>query len=212
MANSASSLRIGVDIGGTFTDLVLINPTGQVATRKVSTTPDDYLRAIREGILDLLDELAFPPESICEIIHGTTVATNSILEHRGARTGLLTTRGFRDTLEIGRLRYPRLYDLTWQKPPPLVERRWRREVSERLDARGQVVEPLDEASVREAIAFLVGEGVQSLAVSLVHSYANPAHEQKVAELIGELAPGLMLSLSSEVLPEIGEYERTSTTV
>ncbi|HUX87216.1 MAG TPA: hydantoinase/oxoprolinase family protein [Chloroflexota bacterium] len=212
MNRPLGSLRIGVDVGGTFTDLVVVDASGRVATRKLSTTPDDYLRAICEGILVLLDELSAAPSAVYEIVHGTTVATNAILEQRGAATGLLTTRGFRDTLEIGRLRYPRLYDLTWEKPTPLVERRWRREVTERLDAQGRIVEPLDEESVRAAIAFLVAEGVQALAVTLVHSYVNPSHEQRVAEIVRELAPGLILSLSSDILPEIGEYERTSTTV
>ncbi|HVC34446.1 MAG TPA: hydantoinase/oxoprolinase family protein [Chloroflexota bacterium] len=212
MNRHLGSLRIGVDVGGTFTDLVVVDASGRVATRKLSTTPDDYLRAICEGILALLDELSAAPSAVHEIVHGTTVATNAILERRGPRTGLLTTRGFRDTLEIGRLRYPRLYDLTWQKPAPLVERRWRREVRERLDAQGRIVEPLDEESVHTAIAFLVAEGVQALAVTLVHSYVNATHERRVAEISRELAPGLILSLSSDVLPEIGEYERTSTTV
>ena len=212
MASDRGPCRIGVDIGGTFTDLVCLAADGRVATRKVSTTPDDYRQAIRAGVMALIEELGVAPADVQEIVHGTTVATNAILEHRGAPTGLLTTRGFRDTLEIGRLRYPRLYDLTWQKPAPLVERRWRLEVPERLGPHGEVVEPLDEDAARRAIAFLVAEGVRALAISLVHSYANPVHEQRLAELVAEVAPGLPVTLSSEVLPEIGEYDRTSTTV
>ncbi|MGH2460208.1 MAG: hydantoinase/oxoprolinase N-terminal domain-containing protein, partial [Chloroflexota bacterium] len=208
----AGPYRVGVDIGGTFTDLVIVGVAGPIATRKIPSTPDDYRQAILDGLTALLDELAIDPMTVREILHGTTIATNAILEHRGAPTGLLTTRGFRDTLEIGRLRYPRLYDLSWRKPTPLVERRWRLEVSERLDRHGQVVEPLDEATARDAIRFLLGEGVASLAVSLLHSYANPAHERRLAEIVAELAPDVPLSLSSEILPEIGEYERTSTTV
>ncbi len=208
----AGPYRVGVDIGGTFTDLVIVGTDGRVATRKISSTPDDYRQAILDGMTALLRELALDPATVREVLHGTTVATNAILEHRGAPTGLITTRGFRDTLEIGRLRYPRLYDLTWSKPPPLVERRWRVEVAERLDRLGQVVEPLDNEAARAAIRFLLAEGVTSLAVSLLHSYANPGHEQRLAEIAAELAPGLPLSLSSEILPEIGEYERTSTTV
>jgi N-methylhydantoinase A len=146
------------------------------------------------------------------VIHGTTVCSNAILEGKGARTGLLTTRGFRDTLEIGRMRYPRLYDLTWMKPLPLVERRRRREVVERLDRDGGVVEPLDETSVHQALQLLLQEDIESLAVCLLHSYANPQHEQRAREIVSRVAPDLPISLSCEVLPEIGEYERTSTTV
>jgi N-methylhydantoinase A len=212
LVSPTDTYRIGVDIGGTFTDVVLRSARGGVATRKVSTTPDDYGRAILQCVGELIAELRLAPTGAREVIHGTTVATNTILERKGARTGLLTTRGFRDTLEIGRLRYPRMYDLTWQKPVPLVERRWRREVIERLDQAGNVVEALDEGSARAAIEFLVGEGVESFAICLLHSYANAAHEQRLAQLIAELAPDRPRSLSTEVLPEIGEYERTSTTV
>ncbi|HEY8477119.1 MAG TPA: hydantoinase/oxoprolinase family protein, partial [Chloroflexota bacterium] len=210
--NGTESYRVGVDIGGTFTDIVLVDARGRVATCKVPTTPDDYSRAILQGIGELLAGLHLSPATAREVVHGTTIATNTILEHKGAPTGLLTTRGFRDTLEIGRLRYPRLYDLAWVKPPPLVERRWRREVPERVDRHGRIVEPLDEGAARDAIRFLLDEGVQSLAVCLLHSYANAAHERRLGALIAELAPELPVSLSSEVLPEVGEYERTSTTV
>ena len=173
-------MRLGVDIGGTFTDLVLLCDDGTVATLKVSSTPDDYGRAIVEGVGRLLGERS----GVREVVHGTTVATNAILEGRGARTGLITTQGFRDTLEIGRLRYPRLYDLTWQKPTPLVPRRWRREIAGRLDPKGQEVTPLDETAVREAICFLTREGVESLAICLLHAYASPEHERRLRELAG----------------------------
>ena len=208
----SSPLRLGIDIGGTFTDLVLIDAAGRVATRKAPSTPDDYSRAILEAAAALLAELGLEPGGVREIVHGTTVATNAILERQGARTGLITTRGFRDSLEIGRLRYPRLYDWTWIKPPPLVERRWRLEVVERLDPRGEVIVPLDEESVRQAIGRLLSEGINALAVSLLHSYADPAHEQRVGQIAADLAPELPVTLSSSVLPEVGEYERTSTTV
>ena len=197
--------RLGIDIGGTFTDIVLIGSDGTVLTQKVASTPYDYARGIVAGMEPLL------PRQIAEVVHGTTVATNTILERKGAKTGLITTTGFRDVLEIGRLRYPRLYDLTWEKPPPLVSRRLRREVAERIDANGEVVCPLDVEGARDVIRWLVGQDLESLAVCLINAYVNPVHEQQVAELVCELAPDLPISLSHEVLPEIKEYERTSTT-
>jgi N-methylhydantoinase A len=147
-----------------------------------------------------------------EVMHGTTVATNAILEGKGARTGLITTRGFRDVLEIRRMRTNRLYDISWEKPAPLVRRRWRREVTERVDHRGSVLVALDVADAREAVRRLVAEGVTSVAVCFLHAYANPMHEQQVEALVRDIAPQLSVSVSSRVLPEIKEYERTSTTV
>jgi N-methylhydantoinase A len=147
-----------------------------------------------------------------EVMHGTTVATNAILEGKGAPTGLITTRGFRDVLEIRRMRTNRLYDITWDKPAPLVRRRWRREVTERVDHRGQVLTPMDLADADDAIARLITEGVRSVAVCFLHAYANPTHEQQVEALLRKMAPQLSVSISSRVLPEIKEYERTSTTV
>ncbi len=205
--------RLGVDIGGTFTDLVLVDDASRrTLTRKVPTTPGDHSAAILDALDTIVADLDAQPSALGAVVHGTTIATNTIIEQRGAATGLLTTRGFRDTLEIGRLRYPRLYDLTWSKPPPLVERRWRLEVDERLDRDGVVVAPLDLASARRAIAWLRDEGVESIAVCLLHSFANPAHERQLAALIADEAPGLAVCLSSEILPEVGEFERTSTTV
>ncbi len=204
--------RLGVDIGGTFTDLVLLGADGTIVTHKVLSTPDDYGRAIVTAINDLTAQGRLQPERVAEVVHGTTVCSNAILEGKGARTGLITTHGFRDALEIGRMRYPRLYDMTWMKPPPLVERRRRREVVERLDRNGCIVEPLDEASVHEAMRALLADDIQSLAVCLIHSYANPDHELRVREIVTQLAPQLPISVSCEVLPEIGEYERMSTTV
>jgi N-methylhydantoinase A len=201
--------RLGIDIGGTFTDLVLVGSDGSVLTHKVLSTPDDFGNAIISGVRDLLDQVE---AAIAEVVHGTTICSNTILEGKGARTGLITTRGFRDALEIGRMRYPRLYDLTWSKPAPLVPRRRRREVIERLDRDGAVVEPLDEASVVAAVRALLADGIESLAVCLLHSYAYDHHERRVREIAEHLAPEVPISLSSEVLPEIGEYERTSTTV
>jgi N-methylhydantoinase A len=204
------SFRAGVDIGGTFTDIVLLGDGGERYTKKVSSTVDDYARAIVDGLSALLAEIG--GGRIVELLHGTTVASNAILEHKGAKTGLITTRGFRDVLEIRNLRMPRLYDMSWTKPPPLVERRWRVEVDERVNAQGGIDIPLDEASVERAARFLVAEGVEAIAVCLLHSYLNPAHEQRVKEIVTSLAPATTLCISAEVLPLINEYERSSTTV
>jgi N-methylhydantoinase A len=209
----AQSFRIGADIGGTFTDLVLIDAAGGIATRKVSSTPDNYGRAIVAGILELLTERAVAPGNMTELVHASTIATNAILELKGAKTALITTRGFRDVLEMRRLRIPVLYDLQYEKPPPLVPRRLRLEVSERLGARGKLLQPLDEESVRQATAQLRAEGVEAVAVALLHSYCDPRHEQRVAQIVREgLPPTVYVSCSADILPEIREYERTSTAV
>src|SRR6202140_1252952 len=197
--------RAGVDIGGTFTDIVLLGDGGERYTKKVSSTVDDYARAIVDGLTALLAEVGAEASGIVELLHGTTVASNAILEHKGAKTGLITTRGFRDVLEIRNLRMPRLYDMSWTKPLPLVERRWRVEVDERVNAQGEIERPLDETSVERAVRFLVGEGVEAIAVCLLHSYVNPAHEARVKEIAARLAPGVILSISAEVLPVINEY-------
>src|SRR5215469_11031978 len=206
----AKSFRAGVDIGGTFTDIVLLDENGERYTKKVSSTVDDYARAIVDGLSELLAEIG--GGRIVELLHGTTVASNAILEHKGAKTGLITTRGFRDVLEIRNLRMPRLYDMSWTKPPPLVERRLRVEVDERVNAQGGVDKPLDEASVERAVEFLLAEGVEAIAVCLLHSYLNPAHEERVKQIVSRIAPATTLCTSAEVLPVINEYERTSTTV
>jgi N-methylhydantoinase A len=203
---------VGIDVGGTFTDIVFLSADGTVRTRKLLSSPDDYSRTIRTGLHEIIGEAGVAPGDVQEVMHGTTVATNAILEGKGARTGLLTTRGFRDVLEIRRMRTNRLYDIFWEKPAPLVRRRWRREVTERVDHRGDVLVPLDLDDAREAVERLVAEGVASLAVCFLHAYANPMHEQAVEALIREIAPQLSVSISSRVLPEIKEYERTSTTV
>jgi N-methylhydantoinase A len=204
------SFRAGVDIGGTFTDIVLLGQGGERYTKKVSSTVDDYARAIVDGLSELLAEIG--GGRIVELLHGTTVASNAILEHKGAKTGLITTRGFRDVLEIRNLRMPRLYDMSWTKPAPLVERRLRVEVDERINAQGEIDKKLDEASVERAVEFLVAEGVEAIAVCLLHSYLNPVHEERVREIVARLAPTTTLCVSAEVLPVINEYERSSTTV
>jgi N-methylhydantoinase A len=203
--------RVGVDIGGTFTDIVFLGEHGERLTKKVPSTVDNYATAIVDGIEELIREHGLDAD-IVELLHGTTVASNAILELKGARTGLITTRGFRDVLEIRTLRMPRLYDLSWTKPPPLVERHLRVEVDERINAKGEVERPLAEADVARAIEKLQGEDVEAIAVCLIHSYANPAHEQLVKTVAARIAPSVTMCISSEVLPEIKEYERTSTTV
>jgi N-methylhydantoinase A len=204
--------RIGVDIGGTFTDIVLLDDDGRVHTKKVSSSVDDYARAIVEGVRELFRETGLAGADVSEVLHGTTVASNAILELRGARTGLITTRGFRDVLEIRRLRMPRLYDIAWEKPAPLVERYLRREVGERIDAQGEIKIPLEPAEVERVLDGLLEEGIEALAVCLLNSYANPVHEARIKEIVERRVPRLPLCISAEVLPEIREYERTSTTV
>jgi N-methylhydantoinase A len=206
------TVRVGVDIGGTFTDLVLLAADGSVVTRKLLTTPDDYARAVVEGTIGLLERLAIRPASLSEVIHGTTVATNAILELKGAPTGLITSEGFRDVLEIRRIRGPELYNLFYEKPLPLVARRYRLEVPGRIDHRGAEVRPLDLPAAERALERLAAAGISSVAVALINAYANPAHELAIGELAARCFPYLEVSLSSEVLPEIREYERTSTTV
>jgi N-methylhydantoinase A len=204
--------RLGVDVGGTFTDLVLVGPDGRALTRKVLSSTGNYAEAIVQGARELMAAAGLGPGDVAELIHGTTVATNAILERRGARTALLTTAGFRDLLEIGRLRLARLYDLDFERPAPLVPRRWRREVAERLGPGGEVLAPLDPASVAAAADFLAGEGVESIAIAFLHAYANDAHERAAAAIVRERAPGVLLTLSSGILPEVREFERTSTAV
>ncbi|HJU31435.1 MAG TPA: hydantoinase/oxoprolinase family protein [Hyphomicrobiaceae bacterium] len=204
--------RVAVDIGGTFTDIVVMSGDGTLHESKVSTTPDDPSRAVIDGLSALLSELRIAPVSVAEVLHGTTVGSNTILQRSGARTGLITTRGFRDVLEIGRIRMPDMFDLTWDKPKPLVPRRHRLEVVERVAADGSVVEPLNEASVMAAGEQLAAAGIEAVAICLINSYRNPVHEQRVEALLRERFPALLVTASYRVLPERKEYERTSTTV
>ena len=206
------SIRVAADIGGTFTDIALIRDDGRVATRKVPSTPQDYGGGVVEGIRQLLAEEQLDVSEVGEVLHACTVATNAILEAKGARTGLITTAGFRDVLELRRIRVPRLYEPLYRKPPPLVPRRLRLEVAERMDWQGEVLQALDEASVAAAIEALVAAEVEAVAVCLLHSYANPAHERRIGAMLKARMPDAFVSLSVDVLPEIREYERTSTTV
>jgi N-methylhydantoinase A len=212
MKAQADRIRLAVDIGGTFTDIVALLPDGRFFTRKISSTPADYSLAIIEGLRQIASEQGFALEAVGDFRHATTIGSNAILEHKGARVGLITTRGFRDVLELRRLRMPRLYDLRWEKPEPLVPRYLRREVAERLDAKGGVAMPIDTGEVEAAIDFLLAQKVEVIAVAMLHSYANPVHEQRVREIAARRAPGVRVCLSAEVLPEIREYERTSTAV
>jgi N-methylhydantoinase A len=207
-----NTYRVGVDIGGTFTDIVLLGSDGSVFTKKISSSVENYAQAIVDGLAEIFLETGLAGSAIEEIRHGTTVASNAILEHKGARVGLITTKGFRDVLEIRTLRMPRLYDLAWTKPAPLVERYLRKVVDERIDHRGQVERPLDPADAERAVDALLAEDIEAIAVCLINSFANPAHELLLKEIIARKAPGLPFSISFEVLPEIKEYERTSTTV
>ncbi|MBM3548840.1 MAG: hydantoinase/oxoprolinase family protein, partial [Alphaproteobacteria bacterium] len=204
--------RVGIDIGGTFTDLALLGTDGRLVTRKVSSTPDDYGRGIAAGIVELLREVGLEAGDIDDLVHASTIATNAILEQKGAATALVTTRGFRDVLELRRLRIPVLYDLQYDKPPPLVPRHLRFEVDERMGPGGKVKQALDLASLDAVAKDLSGSGVKALAVTLLHSYANPAHERAVAEALRKALPGIFVTCSADILPEIREYERTSTTV
>ncbi|HET7098138.1 MAG TPA: hydantoinase/oxoprolinase family protein [Casimicrobiaceae bacterium] len=207
-----TALRVGVDIGGTFTDLVFVRPDGLLDRRKRPSTPADYSRAIVEGIADYCAELELSGKEVREVVHATTVATNAILERRGAHTGLVTTEGFRDVLELRRIRIPLAYDLGWKKPEPLVERALRLGVRERLDAQGRELVALDTSDVEAAIDTLREANVEAVAVCFLHAYRNAAHERAVGKRLRERLPGVHVSLSSDVLPEMLEFERTSTTV
>ncbi|MFI9602072.1 hydantoinase/oxoprolinase family protein [Streptomyces sp. NPDC052043] len=202
-------MRIGVECGGTFTDLVVLDDDGALrATSKVFSTPQDPSRAVIEAI----DGLPAGLREGATLLHGSTVATNALLERRGPRLGLLVTRGFRDLLTLQRQDRDRMYDLRYVKPAPLVPRELVQEVDERVTASGAVSRALDEESVLRSVKELLARDVTAVAVCLLHSYGNPAHERRVAELIASLAPDLPVSLSCEVAREFREYERTSTTV
>jgi N-methylhydantoinase A len=198
--------RLGVDVGGTFTDLVAVTD-GRLRTEKVASTP----AAPEEGVLDAVRESTLDPARVGFFAHGTTVATNAVLEEAWADTALVTTEGFRDALEIGRQDRPSLYDLQAEKPRPVVERDRRFEVRERLDERGGVVEPLRDRDVDEVAARLKGTDVESVAVSLLFAYENPDHERAVADRLRETLDDVAVSRSSDVLPEVREYERTLVT-
>jgi N-methylhydantoinase A len=203
------ALRIGVDIGGTFTDLVALDEaTGAVVTTKALSTPRELL----EGVLRCVDQIGVRLADCRFVIHGTTIGINALLERKGARTGLITTEGFRDVLEIGRGDFLKMYDVLYRRPEPLVPRGRCREVPERLTATGDVLVPLDEAAVRAAAGRLLADGVESVAIVFLFSYRNPRHEQHAARIVAAEMPGVSVSVSHRITQEWREYERTSTTV
>jgi N-methylhydantoinase A len=212
MSQAARTARVGVDVGGTFTDLVLHDPSRDlVHTGKLLTTPDDPSAAIITGLTRLLREVGMQPADLHSVVHGTTLITNTIIERTGATVGLLTTEGFRDSIEIGRETRYDLYDLFFDSPPTLVPRYRRLEVPERTSADGEVLLALDEEALARAARQLVErDGCEALAIAFMHAYRAPAHEQRAAEIVRALYPGLPLSLSAEVAPEIREFERSST--
>ena len=209
---TTDSYRLGCDIGGTFTDFVLVNDdTGEFYINKCLTTPGDPSEAVEEGIRGLMDQSEGFMPRVGELIHGTTLVINAIIERKGAKTGLITTRGFRDVLELGReIRYD-AYDIFSEYPEPLVPRYLRREVDERVASDGRVLRGLDADGVRREIRSLERAGIESLAVCLINSYENPLHEKEIQNIVESEFPGLFLSTSVEVLPQIREYERTCTT-
>ncbi len=206
-------LSLGIDIGGTFTDLVIHDPRdGRAIIWKESTTPDDPARGALEGTRRVLEKAGVRPDEVGRVVHATTLFTNALIERKGARTGLLTTAGFADVLEIARERKYELYDLFIEMPRPLVPRPWRREARERLAPDGSVEIALDVEAALAEVAELVEQGVESLAICFLHSYANPAHERGIAAAVAERFQNLSISLSSDIAPEIREYQRASTTV
>jgi len=209
---TSDEFRVGVDIGGTFTDFVFVGSDGTTFTKKVLSTPDDYSRAVAQGLKEVFAEKELDGSSIKEIIHGTTIVTNTCIELTGAKVGLITTKGFRDVLEISRGRMPELYNIAWSRPVPLVPRYLRLEVDERMSRKGEIMRPLNIDDVHIAIDKFLSEGVESVAVCLYNSPRNPVHEEKIGELLKRRAPDLYINLSTRIRPMMKEYERTSETV
>jgi N-methylhydantoinase A len=202
-------LRVGIDIGGAFTDLVAYEPsTGKTAWVKAETTPADF----SEGVRNCVDKSGMDMKTVDMIIHGQTLVINTIVTRTGAKVGLITTRGYRDVLELQRSNRRDIYNFRYKKPEALVPRYLRLEVDERILSDGEVLKPLNQDDVRKAVEALVAEGVEAIAISLINSYANPAHEEEAAKIIKQAAPDRFLTLASEVTREWGEYERTSTAV
>jgi N-methylhydantoinase A len=204
--------RIGIDIGGTFTDVALVEEgTGRIAIAKLPTTAHDFGQAVIDGIRQGLDDNRIDPADVSLLSHATTVVTNALLENKGARAGFVATRGFRDILELRRSSRADLYDLLQDAPAVLVPRRWRFEITERIDAQGEIVTPLDEDGLPALIEAIRAAGLQTVAVSFLFSFLNDAHERRVGEVLRAALPEVGVYLSAEVLPEIREFERASTT-
>lgn len=201
-------MRVATDIGGTFTDLVYLNENGRIGTAKSDTTPPNF----EQGVLDVIQKSGISPQEISTFIHGTTVIINALTEHKGVKTGLITTKGFRDVLEIARGNRPDLFNVRYEKPAPFVPRYLRHEVSERLNYKGEVIDELALEEVKAAVEQLRSEGVGAIAVSFLHAYANPSHEKLAVEAIKEVWPEVAVTASHEVTKEWREYERTSTAV
>src|SRR4051812_1624077 len=209
------SFRLGVDVGGTFTDVLLVDEdSGSTWRAKTASTPADQAVGVLHGIGQVCAAAGIELAEVAQVLHGTTVATNAILEGKGATVGLVTTKGFRQVLQIARSFVPGGLAgwIIWPKPEPLADLRNTVEVDERIASDGSVIRKLDEDDVRDQLTTLQGQGIQALAVSLINAFADPAHERRIAELAAELLPGVPVSLSSDVLPGLREYERTLTTV
>ena len=205
--------RVGVDVGGTFTDIVLVEETsGEILTAKVATVPKDPSQGCINGIDKALKSYGLDPDQLSFIVHGTTIATNTIIEGKGAKAGLITSEGFRDVLEIAYQTRPQLYDLFFERPKPLIPRYLCLGVPERIGPGGEVLTPLDEDAVREAARYLRRENVEAIAVAFLHSYGFPDHERRAGEVLAEECGELPIVLSSDVSREYREYPRTSTTV
>ncbi len=203
--------RIGVDIGGTFTDLVLLDESGRTVFTKVSSTPARPEEAVLTGVRQIVTSARLDMRDIVEVLHGTTVGSNTLLQKTGAKTGLITTKGFRDVLEIGRVRTPTMFDLRWDKPEPLVARRYRKEANERITADGHIRKAVDPDEILAIGEFFRAEGVESVAICFLNSYRNPENEVQAETIFKANFPDIWVTSSVSVLPEIREYERTSTT-
>lgn len=201
-------MRVATDIGGTFTDLVYLDENGKVGVAKSHTTPPNF----EKGVIDVIEKSGIEQKAIKTFIHGTTVIINALTERKGVKTGLITTKGFRDVLEIARGNRPDLFNVRYQKPSPFVDRYLRQEVGERMNYQGEVITSLDKEQVKKVVKSFKNEGVEAIAVSYLHSYKNPEHEKQTVELIKELWPEVAITASHEVTKEWREYERTNTTV
>ena len=202
-------MKVATDIGGTFTDLVFLDEkNGVIGVTKSPTTPTDFSK----GVVKTIEQAEFDVPSTTFFVHGTTVVINAVTERKGAKTGLITTKGYRDVLEITRANRPDLYNLSYKKPVPFVPRRFRLEVGERINHRGEVLVPLEEEDEREAVDFFKTEKIEAVAVCFLHSYANPDHELQCGDIIRKLAPEIPVTLSCDISREWREYERTNTAV